>query len=67
MTPVNPEQQVQHATDLAVGGAAVSVALTSPVWVEWLNFVAQEILLLGGAALILYRGGAIIWGCWRKK
>lgn len=64
---MTPDNQVQQATDFVVGGTAISVALSAPVWLEWVNLFAKEVMLLGGATIILYRLGAIIWGWWKKK
>ena len=37
--------------DVAVGALAV----THPLWLDLLNAAAQEVMLIGGAALVLHR------------
>ena len=57
------QEQLTTATDITVGVGAASTI----VWLDWINTAAQEIVLIGGAVLVLYRIGLVLYKFYKGK
>ena len=58
------QDHVQSTVDIVVG---VGAGTSTLVWLDYLNVAAQEITLIGGACLVLYRVCRIMYKWWKRR
>jgi hypothetical protein len=49
--------------DVAIGTGAVSL----PLWLQYVTTAAQEVVVIGGALLVLYRVYLIVRKIWSRR